>query len=90
MVEVMRIMKDEVSSFTNVAFEKLMKEHNDKEKYDRENTIFHEGVKCSGCGEIPIKGIRYKCLISKDYDLCGDCEAKDMHPYPLAKIRRPE
>lgn len=38
----------------------------------------------------PIIGYRYKCLITYDYDLCENCEAKGTYKYPLIKIRDPE
>ena len=33
----------------------------------------HEGVMCDKCKIQPIKGIRIKCLICLDYDLCFEC-----------------
>lgn len=51
---------------------------------------------CDGCypesHEGPasrIKGIRYKCSVRADFDLCEDCEAKNTHEYPMLKIRNP-
>src|SRR4051812_27369799 len=35
---------------------------------------------CSGCNMSPLTGIRYKCQVCADYDLCAACEAKDLHP----------
>ena len=34
---------------------------------------------CDGCGQAPIKGIRYHCLQCEDYDLCQDCYDKGTH-----------
>lgn len=49
----------------------------------------HLGVICDGC-QGPIYGIRYKCSVCPDYDLCGECEAKALHrEHPLTKITRP-
>jgi len=52
----------------------------------------HVGVACDGCGEFPINGLRFKCSVCPDFDLCGTCEAKVLHPphHPLIKMRVPE
>ena len=31
-------------------------------------------------------GIRYKCTVRYDFNLCENCEAKSKHPFPLDKI----
>jgi len=51
----------------------------------------HLHVKCDGCGVVPIRGVRFKCTICHDYDLCFDCEAKNSHPssHPLFKLKEP-
>lgn len=39
---------------------------------------YHEGFLCDGCkGEI--YGIRYRCLVCDNYDLCETCEKKGVH-----------
>lgn len=50
----------------------------------------HDGIICDGCGMNPIRGIRYKCAICPDFDLCSSCEAKDVHTasHPLLKIKQ--
>jgi len=37
------------------------------------NTI-HYGIKCEKCNKNPIQGIRYKCVICDNYNLCELCE----------------
>ena len=37
------------------------------------NTI-HNGIKCEKCNKCPIQGIRYKCTICNNYNLCETCE----------------
>jgi hypothetical protein len=38
---------------------------------------------------LPITGVRYKCKICPDFDLCSACEAKNVHPvdHPLLKLK---
>jgi len=49
----------------------------------------HYGVTCDGCGVVPIKGVRFKCLVCPNYDLCAVCEAKNAHPadHTLLKLK---
>ena len=49
----------------------------------------HENVRCDECDMNPIVGIRYKCTVREDYDLCEGCEAKAEQPYPMVKIYDP-
>lgn len=57
-----------------------------------EMPITHQNVTCDGCNTHPITGIRYKCAVCDDYDLCEDCEERGVHTrenHPLLKIRDP-
>ena len=36
----------------------------------------HVGFVCDRCGETDFKGVRYKCTICHDFDLCNNCQAK--------------
>merc|ERR1719367_2440204 len=50
----------------------------------------HTGVVCDSC-EKEVAGFRYKCCVCADYDLCGDCEAKGVHPgHNMIRIATPE
>jgi len=51
----------------------------------------HNGVKCDGCGVYPIRGIRYKCSVCVNFDLCSECESLQKHydGHPLVKINQP-
>jgi len=50
----------------------------------------HPGVVCDGCDK-PVKGFRYKCVQCADYDLCGKCETKGLHPgHNMMRIAAPD
>ncbi len=54
--------------------------------------IEHIGVSCDGCGQKPIRGIRYNCITCPNYDLCSECERdSSKHPvtHAMLKIRNP-
>jgi hypothetical protein len=48
-------------------------------------------VKCNYCGIFPIPGIRFKCAICHNFDLCLTCHDKKVHgiEHPFIKIRDP-
>jgi hypothetical protein len=62
------------------------------EKKAEENEAVHHGIVCDSCSTSPIRGIRYKCSICRDYDLCHQCEKENKHnpAHPLIKIQRPQ
>jgi len=50
----------------------------------------HVGVTCDGCGTSPIVGIRHKCNTCPDYDLCEQCDKKEVHrEHTFTKISEP-
>lgn len=53
-----------------------------------DETVEHKAA-CDGCGTYPIKGIRYKCSVLKDFDFCSVCEERIQHPHAFLKIRNP-
>jgi next-to-BRCA1 protein 1 len=57
-----------------------------------EGPAVHEGVTCDGCNT-GIVGVRYKCTVCHNYDLCEKCEVKgaEIHDpsHPLLKISVP-
>ncbi|EFA82588.1 ZZ-type zinc finger-containing protein [Heterostelium album PN500] len=59
---------------------------------EKDELVEHVNVVCDGC-ESSIFGIRYKCAICHNYDLCSKCEQKGdvIHPtsHPLIKITTP-
>eukprot|EP00455_Lapot_gusevi_P055940 TRINITY_DN917_c0_g1_i13.p1 TRINITY_DN917_c0_g1~~TRINITY_DN917_c0_g1_i13.p1 ORF type:complete len:495 (-),score=197.23 TRINITY_DN917_c0_g1_i13:88-1572(-) len=74
------VVHDSNSELVRALHESLQKQEN-----------VHEGVSCDGCGAGPIVGIRYKCTVCHNYDLCEQCEAKNDHDayHPLLKMRVP-
>jgi len=49
----------------------------------------HRGVSCDVCKQCPITGLRYKCTVCPDFDMCESCEGKREHPadHPLIQLR---
>ena len=64
----------------------------EEETGDADNILaVHAGVTCDSCNENPIVGVRWKCAVCRDYDLCENCEATDKHTeHPMLKIRTPQ
>jgi len=56
---------------------------------EHEEKQIHDSVTCDSCQRCPITGIRYKCSVCNNYDLCEDCEraGKHNHSHPMLKIR---
>lgn len=60
-------------------------------KEDKPKIVIHRNVVCDLCNVHPIQGIRYKCTVCNDFDLCEECEKTfgESHGHPLLKIRKP-
>jgi hypothetical protein len=41
--------------------------------------FYHQTISCNGCAIKPIKGLRFKCKVCPDYDLCENCHASKVH-----------
>jgi len=41
--------------------------------------VYHGGVRCDVCSAYPLRGLRWKCTVCYDYDLCHDCYMTDQH-----------
>ena len=48
----------------------------------------HPGVSCDGC-DGPVIGMRYKCAVRADYDLCEACIISKPQAHPMMKILSP-
>lgn len=60
------------------------------QKQEEKPKAVHKNYICDICSADPIVGIRYKCSVRPDYDLCEKCEAITETPYPMIKIREPK
>jgi len=54
---------------------------------EQKRSDVHYNIICDGCNMNPIQGVRYKCTVCPDYDLCSACEAKGQHPTDHALIK---
>lgn len=75
---------DGICPFMNIRDFGLCSEQDNKE-------AVHHGITCDSCQVSPIQGVRYKCCVCNNYDLCSDCESLGKHDssHPLLKILRP-
>ncbi|KAK3879280.1 hypothetical protein Pcinc_016140 [Petrolisthes cinctipes] len=49
----------------------------------------HPGITCDGC-EGEVRGFRYRCVSCPDYDLCGACETRGLHPeHKMMRLPKP-
>ncbi len=57
------------------------KPHHHRSRSRSNGPVVHRGVICDGCNASPITGVRYKCQVCPDFDLCEKCEATSgKHP----------
>ena len=58
------------------------------------NFEVHSGIKCQKCFITPIIGIRYKCSVCNNYNLCEKCEKENSesmyHPHIFLKYAKKE
>ncbi|KAH9933571.1 uncharacterized protein BXZ73DRAFT_46350, partial [Epithele typhae] len=57
-------------------------------------SIEHHDVTCMGCAQTPLLGVRYRCMVCLDYDLCSQCHSdpvfRDNHPLDHAFFPIPD
>jgi hypothetical protein len=85
--DLMKVLREEIKSFTTQTFQRLMVEYLSKKSADQALEE-HKGITCDGCNVTSMTGIRYKCSVCPDFDLCDKCEASNTHAHPFLKIRR--
>ena len=63
----------------------------DEDDDTEDRAVVHPRVICDGCGANPVTGVRYKCAVCNDFDLCETCEANTTHDasHAFLKIRTP-
>lgn len=62
----------------------------DKCGKNKSPTVVHERIICDGCEANPIEGVRYKCAICPNFDLCSKCEETTTHEHPFLKLKTPQ
>ena len=67
------ILTKEVRKYCTTEYQKMLTQHLEQKKADQAK-VEHPGVICNGLCGAPIFGIRYKCSMRDDYDLCEQCE----------------
>jgi hypothetical protein len=50
------------------------------------SSLIHPNVCCTSCNSLPIIGVRYKCQVCSNFNLCSACEARSEHRHGLLKI----
>ena len=89
--EIQSMIADEVKSHIQSELSKSQLNISGVAPQKEENQkAIHKNFICDGCQADPIIGIRYKCSVRPDYDLCEKCEANTETPYPMIKIREPK
>mmetsp|Transcript_33363 Transcript_33363/g.51165 ORF Transcript_33363/g.51165 Transcript_33363/m.51165 type:complete len:110 (-) Transcript_33363:1219-1548(-) len=82
------LMAKEIEKKCGAEYKKFLETHH-SEKEEVQSTTVHPGIICDNCDANPVVGIRYKCAIRQNYDLCAKCEEKLQPMYPMLKIRHP-
>jgi hypothetical protein len=76
--------KCENFDFCSVCRESRPHQHSDF--YILTSSGCHEGVGCDGCGEAPIKSLRYNCKECGNFDFCHKCYITKGHPHDFEVI----
>jgi sequestosome 1 len=88
--EIVITEKEPINVFIGADFPMEQETLREPEKATEEKGKCHGSVICDCCNQQGIRGIRYKCLICADYDLCATCEGKRLHDeHPMIRIANP-
>lgn len=83
-------IKEEVMTQSKIIESRIKEEPKvieEKKENSNSSQVIHAHVTCDECGTSPIVGIRYKCVVCPDFDVCEKCEAKSTHDHPFLKIK---
>lgn len=85
----LRIQKTVLENTKLTFIKQSRKKERKKEMAASPILVQHSGITCDLCRVSPIFGIRYKCAICPNFDMCEKCEALDLHDadHPLLKLR---
>jgi hypothetical protein len=61
-----------VGQIKDPLYGEIVADHTFWDGYVDENEV-HMGVKCDGCQKTPIRGLRWKCKVCHQHDVCGTC-----------------
>jgi hypothetical protein len=53
---------------------------------ENNSTIKHPHIRCNSCGMKPIIGIRFKCSVRPNFNLCATCESKELQKHAMLKM----
>ena len=87
-----KIVRLEINSLLPSLFKELRGKElakQEEENMAKYSGMIHERIACDVCNMEPLVGIRYKCSVCDNYDLCMHCESLDLHPHPCIKITDP-
>lgn len=89
--EAMRVMGNDVSKKT-YKFDVAVKDKGAKPQSEHQvdpSSVVHSNITCDICGMSPIVGVRYKCAVRENFDMCQSCEMAEVPIYPMIKIYDP-
>lgn len=87
--EIINSFNTEVLKASEILYYSKVNMNNNKSSAIKKDLPEHTGIFCVNCRQFPIRGVRYKCLICSSYDLCENCEEKEQHKHPMAKLKFP-